>query len=401
MNKIIYKLRPCDEWRIGEHESWFQDMAKKGLHLVKLGRQFAKFKKGEPAEMRYRIEVSADFDMNFDKNEEMKYLYRENGWDYVTGYGDFYVFSSPNELDAPELHTDSAEQAYTLKSLWKKHIVSSLFSLGAALIMLLIGFFPWFINKTPILTLIETSLFTQIFLSITYIYYTYSSLKAAISIRILQKSMSEGRPINHNASWKKHKIINDAIAFIYIIMVVALIASALGTIKMGTTKELPLGDTNLPVVRLSDIEKSSRLVRKTAYTYKNIDYGNSIRYGWSPLAPKQYISEETGMVPGEIEIDGREYLPSVQTRVYKLTLPFLADKLAEELIMRHNRGINAKDYRSIDDLRFDSLIIRESSNMKEVFAYRNNVVIYVRYSGKADMSTLIENVSYRMSFVSH
>lgn len=33
MNKIVRRLRPSNYWRIGEHESWFQDMAAEGLYL--------------------------------------------------------------------------------------------------------------------------------------------------------------------------------------------------------------------------------------------------------------------------------------------------------------------------------------------------------------------------------
>ena len=48
---------------------------------------------------------------------ELKELYMESGWEYVTGFGQFNVFSSPTELNAPELHTDSAEQSHTLNEL--------------------------------------------------------------------------------------------------------------------------------------------------------------------------------------------------------------------------------------------------------------------------------------------
>lgn len=58
MNKTVYKLRPSDYWRIGEHESWFADMAAKGFQLKKMGLQFVQFIKGEPKEMKYRMDVS-------------------------------------------------------------------------------------------------------------------------------------------------------------------------------------------------------------------------------------------------------------------------------------------------------------------------------------------------------
>jgi hypothetical protein len=103
-------------WRIGEHESWFADMAAEGLHLKKMGVQFVQFVKGEPKKMRYRIDVSIKKKIT----SEQIQLYEESGWDYVTSHQFFHVFSSPEERNALELHTDPAEQSYTLKELDKK-----------------------------------------------------------------------------------------------------------------------------------------------------------------------------------------------------------------------------------------------------------------------------------------
>lgn len=56
MTKIVHKMLLGDLWRIGEYESWFSDMAREGLHLKKTGYLFAYFEKGEPEDIRYRIE---------------------------------------------------------------------------------------------------------------------------------------------------------------------------------------------------------------------------------------------------------------------------------------------------------------------------------------------------------
>ena len=58
LSKIVRKWRPDDYWRIGEHESWFQDMALEGLHLKDIGYRMAKFEKGEPKKTKYRIRNS-------------------------------------------------------------------------------------------------------------------------------------------------------------------------------------------------------------------------------------------------------------------------------------------------------------------------------------------------------
>lgn len=113
MAKTIRKLRPSDYWRIGEHESWFADMAAEGLYIKKMGKFFAKFVKGEPNKMKYRIEVTSGQGITPDQMD----LYSDNGWEYVTSYNVFHVFSSPAILNAPELHTDPGEKLLLLKYL--------------------------------------------------------------------------------------------------------------------------------------------------------------------------------------------------------------------------------------------------------------------------------------------
>ena len=66
--KYKYKLAYSD-YEIGENERLFSDMAKKGWMLCKMGSRFCKFKRSEPQELKYRIELinseifSSDRDM--------------------------------------------------------------------------------------------------------------------------------------------------------------------------------------------------------------------------------------------------------------------------------------------------------------------------------------------------
>lgn len=57
MSKSVKKFMPGDLWDFGKNESWFSDMALKGLHLQSIGSWFAVFEKGQPQKTKYRIEV--------------------------------------------------------------------------------------------------------------------------------------------------------------------------------------------------------------------------------------------------------------------------------------------------------------------------------------------------------
>lgn len=179
MTKAVYKLRPNDNWRIGEHESWFADMAAHGFFLKKMGIPFAKFVKGDPKKMRYRIEVNSGDEIT----SEQKQMYAENGWEYVTSYNLFHVFSSPADLQAPELHTDPAEQAFTIETLDTKLTFSTIITITGMLLLIGMQAAVWFLDETPTLVLIEGSAVFQVIFGLFLLYSTYLSLQAAISIR--------------------------------------------------------------------------------------------------------------------------------------------------------------------------------------------------------------------------
>jgi len=397
MNKMKRKRRPSDYWRIGEHESWFADMAAKGLHIEKMGLHFAHFIKDKPLKTRYRIDVS------FNKNSipEQKQMYAENGWDYVTSYGDFNVFSSPVERNSPELHTDPAEQSYTLKELDKRFARSAM--LVVALVILMIGMISavWFFNKTPIIALVDGSMVQQAILIIVELYVAYTSLQAAISIRILRKTLSEGGAIDHNAPWKRRQWITMIVGIIFIIL--AILGSILPFVQifMMETKTLPLTNTNLPIVRLADIEQNPNLVRESSsHIQDNVDWANRYSYNWGLLAPVQYKSDENGIVPNKMWEDGSgKYSPGIHTRVYKLRFPSMAKDLISDLIKRYSLEHRGGDFVEAKHADFDILIVHEVDGFKEIFASKGKAVMYVRYYGNADLDLVIKNTAQKMVLI--
>ncbi|MCZ8534040.1 hypothetical protein [Psychrobacillus psychrodurans] len=83
------------------------------------------------------------------------------------------VFSSPVELNAPELHTDPEEQAYTLKALEKTIVNSALLATIITLILIGLIYFFLFVNSTPTLSFVEGEIIQPLPLFII-IYFTYS-----------------------------------------------------------------------------------------------------------------------------------------------------------------------------------------------------------------------------------
>ncbi|WP_079508861.1 DUF2812 domain-containing protein [Mesobacillus jeotgali] len=394
MSKTVYKLRPRDFWRIGEHESWFADMAAQGLHLKKVGIHFAKFVKGEPQSMRYRIDVSNKKKIPAEQVE----IYAENGWDYVTSYTYFHVFSSPVEMNAPELHTDPAEQSYTLKELDGKLARNAVLVIISMIMIIGMLSSIWFLDGTPTLMMIEGSAIQQTITAVFLGYTAYHSLQAALSIRQLRKNLVEGNSIDHHAPWKKHHRIHTAVAYLFTVVVgMSAIIPLTQLVKMDT-KTLPEGRLNVPIVRLNDVEKNPDLVRpEPSYMSDDVDWGNRYTFNWSPLAPVQYVSDETGMVPGKLWGDGSgEYSPAIRTHYYELLIPAMADELVSDLIKRYSYETSQDEYIEKKHPDLDRLIVHVEKDKNEVFAAKGGTVMYVSYHGDSNITSLVENVAKKI-----
>ncbi len=394
MGRLVYKLRPSDYWKIGEHESWFSDMAAKGLFLKKMGIHFARFEKGEPQKVRYRIDVSLKKRIPAEQIE----IYGESGWDYVTSYGNFQVFSSPEELNAPELHTDPAEQAYTLRELDKKLVWNAIGVIVGLVLMIGMMASIWFLDGIPTYVIVDGAAIQQTILTIFIAYTAYHSLRAALSIRDLRKRLVEGKPIDHQAPWKKHHRIHTTAAFLFTVFVgVSAVIPFIQLVKMDT-KTLPETSVDLPIVRLADVERNPELVRSgTTYMSDNVDWGNRYSYKWSPLAPVQYETDESGQVPGKLWDDkSGEYSPAIHTQVFELTFPDMADNLVSDLIKRYQYENRQEEYLKKNHPDLDLLIVHVEKEMKEVFASKGNTVMYVQYHGNANVGTVIDNVAEKI-----
>lgn len=395
MSKIARRIRPGDYWRIGMHECWFEDMAAKGLHLKKMGPIFAHFEKGEPKSTRYRIDIS----MKRGITPQQKQLYAEGGWDYVAGYGVFNVFSSPAEDEAPELHTDPMEQAYTLRELDKRFAFNTVITIASTIVMFILLYFVIFGIQPPTLSLIEGAAVQQIIMAVFFLYASVSTMQAAISIRRLRKSLMEGVPVNHRIPWRRNKIFACIVAAVYMLSVITVALPIIQLSRMGA-KNLPIAVDALPIVRLAEVENNPAMIREVSKYSQDIDMNNQYYSNWSLVAPIQYDTNERGRIPNERWKDGSgEYSPSISTRVYQLRMASLAEGLVKDLIERYSLAYRGGEYIRLENPNFDILMVCEEELYKEVFAAKGKGVMYVRYYGYAELEVVIENTAKKIDLL--
>lgn len=104
MSKFVKRVIPFESCDIPAIQNWLEDMAEKGLFFKECGVFFAKFEKGEPKKMRYRLDfcdvVACDIP------EEKKELYERSGWNVVGDFKNDCVVICTDDPDAPEIYTD-------------------------------------------------------------------------------------------------------------------------------------------------------------------------------------------------------------------------------------------------------------------------------------------------------
>jgi len=393
MGKLVKRLMLDDMYAIGRNESWFSDMAKKGLHLKKFGPIFIYFEKGEAKETKYRIDIIKEA-----PSQEQLDVYQVCGWDIVANNGDFYIFSTDEKSGTTELHTDPIEQGFSLLELNKRLKVNLAIISLAMFLFFGMMFSIYFFNDEPFLYMIKGQFVQQMLIVVVELYVFYSVIRNYLAIRNLKKSLLQGKAIDHKENYRKGRLISGILAGLF--LPIALFTIFIPLIDIAKSKDytLPEANTNLPIIRLADIEQKRKLMRETGYYNGNddVDRANRVSYDWSLLAPVQYEIDEHGIINGEMWGDkSGEYSPSITTRFYKLTFGSMAESLTLDLISRYNYRDNI-EIKAINNLELDKIYIAEDDIRKQIFAYLDNKVVHVTYYGKKKIEDIIPLVSEKL-----
>lgn len=103
MSERLVKWRIFFVWQDEQEQRWLEEMARQGWHLVKGGIRFV-FRKGAPAEVRYRLDYRRRFPEG--KGEYVS-LFQDGGWEYICEFKNWHYFRSPASANAPEIYTDA------------------------------------------------------------------------------------------------------------------------------------------------------------------------------------------------------------------------------------------------------------------------------------------------------
>ena len=391
MSKLVRRFKLGNLWECGKNESWFSDMALKGLHLQSVGNLLVTFEKEEPKKTKYRIEILEE-----SPSQDQLDLYKEYGWELVANNQIFYIFSSPEELNAPELHTDPMEQSCTLKML-NKQLKKNMVLISILFLSFLSTIFNHFFSQDEIyLILIRQRSFAFIMLAIPYMYVVFESIRGYFVIKKIKNSLLIGIPIKHNENWK----LNYLFSCIFYVYLIAMIITLLFTpyyksVQRGLYKYMAVED--MPTISINNIE--------TGPVY---DYWHNVRYDWGLLSPKQLSISESGYVESKIqdELSGAYTSTNIHIDYYELAFKGMAEGLLNDLINRYHREYKYDDElvkiedRNFDRLYvdygeekkfiiFDRMYVDKGEETKLIFASFDKKVIQIRYTGNADIERII------------
>lgn len=112
-----YSLHPSS-FSLVETEEFYERKAKKGLILDKRGHQLSRFRKDEPKNLSYRVEIVDDKRLEDGKiPEEQILVYEECGWSHVCGKRQIQIFSADKNTDPLEFYTQPEDQIESVKIL--------------------------------------------------------------------------------------------------------------------------------------------------------------------------------------------------------------------------------------------------------------------------------------------
>lgn len=314
----VYRLVPCPCYEVEACESWLTDMAAHGLFVEYLGRTFARFHRGVPHANRYRLTAARlkggwlDLTPTEPPAEE-RALYAASGWQFVCAQGEFFLYACPDP-QSPELHTDPAVQALSLKmarrSAWSAFL--------GAIVVLAVQFA---LNGQGRLVrlLVEMPV-----LSLCLYLYFFSALLLAFRdlyhILTLSRRLRRGYAPDHRKNWhpaaRANRLLQGISSGTFCLLLVLCFAVLVQAVSDSSRTDY---HGVLPFATLADLADGTVIPDGDAST---------VEMRHSLLAPTIMEYTESGRVvrDGETVLDG-----SLRVNYYETRAPWLARLLTGDL----------------------------------------------------------------------
>lgn len=169
-------------------EEYLDSMALKGWKLEKIRGEFLKFKKIEPAKLKYTVDVIDEIAFIDGENTEISMEYREYcnmvGWEFICEKDKIQVYCREFSENSIPIHTEDRERFEIIKKASKKYVFASLMGILFLIFVIykitLDGSF--LARNMDLFSVVSISVITITYIS-EIIYYISWNLKAKTSLR--------------------------------------------------------------------------------------------------------------------------------------------------------------------------------------------------------------------------
>lgn len=381
MGNIIKKFIFMDTSNIEKYESYFKDMAAQGLYLKEVTRLFLVFERRPAGKLNFRIDASSlPSKLKFEE-------YKRRGFSYAGGRNCFHVFCTSEDNQGKELYLSPREQGRAFTDLEKQLSTNLIFNF-IILIIISAGYYVTLMDNIY-LTAAEGKLFTEIIVILLFLSILLSSIKSYFTVRKKRINLERGKWLNHQKNWERKYRKNKIKVIIWIFIGLFLIFLPSINHLINRSYALTEAKTDIPLVRLSEIEKNPDYKSQEPEKILGVDLGNSISYNYSFLAPSQFEAEESGKIctqtwQGESGI----YSPNIFTKYYKLSFPKLSDGLIKDIKNKYIHDSSIK-FTEVNYAPFDKVYTAKNNEEKYIFVKYKNILKYIKYFGNKEISDIL------------
>jgi hypothetical protein len=375
VRRKLRRIWPFEDWELEQQQAWLADMASQGWHLSGL-RPLATFVKGDPARMRYRVDISDSEDA------EQIALYEAAGWEYVGRRLNVQIFRAPTDASIPEIYTDEVEQAATLRLL-NRNLWASLLFPAIYLTTLAIGLFY---SHQLIVAVVLKFGWMHLLGAALLTYSAVQSLRGLLHITRLRSRLLRGQGLG-STPYQRLLGRRSAIIPAFILLGTLFIGLSLyGRFAGGNSRFPPIPSAELPMARLSDLLQQAgyqqfRHSDQAAWLYERAggDVLNYYRKQSSLLVPVQEELREKMEVVGYPEHSA--FSPMMSTARYVAQAPAIARLLAEGMAARKPDVFQLGQLSPATLEGVDGFWLRSEDNVHGFILLKGNVVVDVYYQG--------------------
>jgi len=376
--KNMLKYIPYNSWEPEAIEMWLSEQAEKGLDLVDITLHFAKFRRAEPREVRYRFDQQELARLT---PEEQEYFdaCAKAGWELVCDWGNSHVFRTGDE-NAVELQSDPELYLRGLKKLRRRRMQNTCL----LFVYLVLSIVTLFFGKDLgfFMILVEAGFTWMLFLWMIMLGAVVLIIDDIIS---LKKNKFPSKDRSTPTAVPKRAIFRAVVSTVAILSLVGLMVCNINLRNGSPFEDISLPLASLPFPTLADIAPDEAA---------GITYGNESRKNLP--APVQLIFRQA---KHKYETNSSGLSVSIPVIAYwvcydELWSAFLAKGLEKDWLKYETYGaaLSSLSAPGFDDAFYGT----DAEGEQLLIVRRGKAVLKVTYIGSADLREHLDIFAEKM-----